>query len=152
LLSVLIRDGKLRAPSFDDGSVTMHDPCYLGRVNNETDAPRRALGVPSNANEYNTPIAEWLTKSQDNGNSIAEPKHKGRKTLCCGAGGGRMWMEEDADKRPSDRRTRELLATGAKTIAVACPFCRIMLDTSVGEQAQLLDIVELVAKSNQSDG
>lgn len=153
LIADLIEDGRLDAPEFSKGEVTLHDPCYLGRVNGEADAPRLALGVPSNQNGLETPLGQWLNQAQEDGNALAEPRHFGRKTLCCGAGGGRMWMEEETDQRPSARRAQELLDTGASKIAVACPFCRIMLDTSVpkeGSQAiPIEDIAEIVAKANE---
>jgi len=152
LLARLIEEGKLRAPNIESGSVTLHDPCYLARVNNEADAPRRALGVESRLNEHVTPIDRWLHSPMDEKRALAEPKHFAQKTLCCGAGGGRMWMEDPPNQRPSDRRMRELAETGAKTVAVACPFCRIMLDaarsTLPDADVELLDIVTLVERAN----
>jgi len=153
MLSELIDAEKLVAPSFHDGSIVLHDPCYLARINGEADAPRRALGVPSNLNGHVTPVERFLSNPMEPGNAIVEPEHFAQKTLCCGAGGGRMWMEEDPSQRPAERRAKELVATGAKTVAVACPFCRIMLDTSVnqvegGEDVKLIDIVELVQAAN----
>lgn len=63
-----------------------------------------------------------------------------------------MWMEEPVEKRPGDRRARELVATGAKTVAVGCPFCRIMLDASLkqvsSEEIRLVDLAELVEQAN----
>jgi Fe-S oxidoreductase len=83
---------------------------------------------------------------------LLEPEHTAHKTLCCGAGGGRMWMEEPIDQRPSTVRTKELLATGAKTVAAACPFCKIMLDTGIkqetDEEIRLVDIAELLQEAN----
>jgi Fe-S oxidoreductase len=127
LLQSLVRKGDLLAASRKD--VVYHDPCYLARVNEESDAPREIVG------------------------SMAEPEHRGRKTLCCGAGGGRMWMEEPAEQRPSNRRAEELIATGAKTVAVACPFCRIMLDAglkqaSPEEEIRLVDLAEVLSEAN----
>jgi Fe-S oxidoreductase/nitrate reductase gamma subunit len=148
-LQRLIADGKLNAPKFEAGSVALHDPCYLARINGEADAPRAALGVASAFNDSQTPVAQWLNAPMEKGNTLAEPRGHAQKTLCCGAGGGRMWMDEDTDKRPSDARMKELIATGAKTVAVACPFCRIMLETGAGsDQVNLVDIAELVGKAN----
>jgi len=153
LLAELIHQERLVAPSFDEGGVVLHDPCYLARINGEADAPRNALGAPSALNGHVTPLDRVLHQPMEAGNLLAEPEHFAQKTLCCGAGGGRMWMEEDINRRPSDRRAKELIATGAKTVAVACPFCRIMLDTSInqvdgGEDVKLIDIVEIVQAAN----
>lgn len=152
-LTKLIEERKLNAPQFEDGSVTLHDPCYLSRINDDADAPRHALGVNSHYNGRPTPVDRWLSEAMQTGNTLAEPPRHANKTLCCGAGGGRMWMEEEISQRPGDNRARELLKTGAGTVAVACPFCRIMLDASIqnvadGEEISLVDIAELVRKAN----
>ena len=130
LLGQLIGKGDLKAAKPERGKVVLHDPCYLGRVNEEVAAPRSMLG-----------------------GQAVEPVHAGRKTLCCGAGGGRMWMDETPSERPANRRADELAATGADTVAVACPFCRIMLQdglrqTSVPEMG-LVDLAELVLEANR---
>jgi Fe-S oxidoreductase len=129
LLSQLIAKGSLVAAAPSKGSVVLHDPCYLARVNDETEAPRSLLA-----------------------NQVESPVHSRRKTLCCGAGGGRMWMEESPDQRPGNRRSEELLATGAETVAVACPFCRIMLGDSLKQSARpetrLVDLAELLVEAN----
>jgi Fe-S oxidoreductase len=152
-ISRLIEEGRLAAPKFAPGSVTLHDPCYLARANNDPDSPRHALGVAANLDDHVTPVDRWLNESVEPGNALAEPERRAQKTLCCGAGGGRMWMEEDIDQRPGDNRARQLIGTGAKTVATACPFCRIMLDAAIGNVAngsdvQLVDIVELVRQAN----
>lgn len=151
-LARLVNEGKLKAPRFEQGSVTLHDPCYLGRINNEVDAPRIALGVPSNHNPFETPVGQYLNEPMEEGNVLVEVEARGRKTLCCGAGGGRMWMEEEPDKRPGERRARQLLETGAETIVVACPFCRIMLEASMQQIArngpQFKDVAEMVYEAN----
>jgi Fe-S oxidoreductase len=153
MLAELVAQGRLKAPSFADGEVTLHDPCYLGRVNNEADAPRVALGVRSNRNQSPSPLRDWLDEPMEPGNKIAEATHVGRKTLCCGAGGGRMWMEEDPSQRPGVRRILELASTGANTVVVACPFCRIMLDASLAQsgierQISLKDVCEILYEAN----
>lgn len=129
LLSELVSKDKLKAAQPARGSVAFHDPCYLGRVNEESEAPRHVLG-----------------------GDLAEPVQHGVKTLCCGAGGGRMWMEEAPDQRPGNRRAEQLLETGAKTVALGCPFCRIMLDASIKqvteEEIRLVDLAEMLQEAN----
>jgi Fe-S oxidoreductase len=78
-----------------------------------------------------------------------EMSRREAKTFCCGAGGGRMWMEEDPKHRVSTERAREALATGAKTVAVGCPFCLTMMSDGVaaqGQEARVLDVAELLAE------
>jgi Fe-S oxidoreductase len=111
-------------------TVAYHDSCYLGRYNDIYDAPRETL-------RRALPVVD-----------IVEPKRNRDRGLCCGAGGGRMWMEERQGKRINAERTEELLATGAETIAVACPFCMTMISDGVkAAQAEVpvLDIAEVVA-------
>ena len=151
LLQELITKDKLKSAKPNKGEVTFHDPCYLGRVNNESDAPRAVLGDQTNLTEVNPdgfPPASESTGER----RLAEPAHRGKKTLCCGAGGGRMWMEEPPDQRPGNRRAQELLDTGAKTVAVGCPFCRIMLDASIKQvstdEIRLVDLAEMLQEAN----
>lgn len=149
LLNELVQAGKLKSAS-PEGTV-YHDPCYLARVNNESDAPRALLGQTTDLNNTAVPAVAWL-EEDPTPETLLEPEHRGRKTLCCGAGGGRMWMEESPEQRPGNRRAEELLATGAKTIALGCPFCRIMLDASVkhitNEEIRLVDLAELLREAN----
>jgi len=128
----LIAAGRLRpAQGWDRGAVAYHDPCYLGRYNGILRQPRQALqAVP--------------------GLRVVEAAHHGQQGLCCGGGGGKMWMEEEADKRVNQVRLKELAATGARTIGVACPYCLSMLDDAVKskgleEQIAVLDVAEIVA-------
>ncbi len=110
--------------------VAYHDSCYLGRYNDIYDAPRTAL-------KRALPIME-----------LVEPPRTKDRGLCCGAGGGRMWMEENVGKRVNVERSEELLATGADQIAVACPFCMTMITdgvTGAGSTVPVLDISEVIA-------
>ncbi|HLF06868.1 MAG TPA: heterodisulfide reductase-related iron-sulfur binding cluster [Thermoplasmata archaeon] len=114
---------------------TYHDPCYLARYNDLTDPPRELL--------------------KDAGHEVVEMRRCYRKTFCCGAGGGRMWMEENIGKRVNIERTEEALATGADLVAVACPFCMTMLSDGVKskgleEKVAVKDIVEIVTASRRS--
>jgi Fe-S oxidoreductase len=151
MLQDLVQEGRLKSYSAAKGEVAFHDPCYLARVNNESDAPRSTLGDETNLNEHGPDALEFGSESAGTRN-LAEPKFYGRKTRCCGAGGGRMWMEEPANQRPGDKRARELLATGASTVAVGCPFCRIMLDASIKQvsdkEVNLVDLAELMQQAN----
>ncbi|MBX3119835.1 MAG: (Fe-S)-binding protein [Fimbriimonadaceae bacterium] len=144
LLAKLVDEGKLKGYKPLAGSTVYHDPCYLARVNNESDAPRKLLGE-------NTQLNDQVYPSSSSSN-LLEPEHLGRKTLCCGAGGGRMWMEEPPEQRPGNRRAEELLATGAKTVAIGCPFCRIMLDASIkqvtDEEIKIVDLAEAMQEAN----
>jgi Fe-S oxidoreductase/nitrate reductase gamma subunit len=122
-----------RVPMTEDGKglvVAYHDSCYLGRYNDIYDAPRETL-------KRALPVV-----------TLAEPKRTRSRGLCCGAGGGRMWMEEREGKRINVERTEELLATGANALAVACPFCMTMISDgakALGADVPVYDIAEVVA-------
>jgi len=129
----LVQSGRIKPIKPVTGTVVFHDSCYLGRYNGIMGAPRRAAAaVP--------------------GLSVIDPPNARERGLCCGGGGGHMWMEVKSAKRVNIIRTEELLATGARTVATACPFCLAMLDLGrkvVGAEERLAvkDVSELVAES-----
>ncbi|MGB7948303.1 MAG: (Fe-S)-binding protein [Candidatus Binatia bacterium] len=131
----LIREGKLKLAGKGDGSVTYHDPCYLGRHNGIFDQPRSLI--------------------ESTGARLVEPRRSRSNSFCCGAGGGQFWKEEEkGNERVSTNRYRELKETGAKTVATGCPFCmRMITDETAKEEPEaameVLDIAELVAKNLQ---
>lgn len=139
-LTELLRDGLLQVPEsggITPESLTYHDPCYLARVNGIHAAPRQILRTA-------------LGGAQPG--EFREMERREEKTFCCGAGGGRMWMEEDPKKRVSTERAKEALATGAKTVAVGCPFCLTMMTDGVaanaaeGTETRVLDVAEILAE------
>ena len=114
-----------------EGLVTFHDPCYLGRYNDTVEPPREVL-VRLGAKTVE------MEKSRKNG-------------FCCGAGGGRIFLEETIGKRVNVERTEQALATGARTVAVGCPFCMTMMTDgtkakNVEGSVQVKDLAELVAE------
>jgi Fe-S oxidoreductase len=127
LLAELVREGKL-TPKADAKPITYHDSCYLARHNDVRMEPRElvaAVGQP------------------------VEMKRSGKQTFCCGAGGAHMWMEERG-KQINAERVAEAAATGAETLAVACPFCTVMLDDGVreaGAELRVADVSTLLAES-----
>ncbi|HET8558896.1 MAG TPA: heterodisulfide reductase-related iron-sulfur binding cluster [Marmoricola sp.] len=143
LLNRLVREKKLTPVAVPGGangsgrSITYHDPCYLGRHNQVYSPPRELLEVIPDA-------------------TFTEMPRSGERSFCCGAGGARMWMEENIGERINVNRTREAVATGADQIAVGCPFCRVMLaDGLVAEQqngnareeVEVLDVAQLLLAS-----
>jgi Fe-S oxidoreductase len=138
-LSKLIGEGRLRVDDRRVRSVTLHDSCYLTRYNGVISETREVLGaVP--------------------GIELLEMEKSGRQTFCCGAGGGRMWMEESRGTRINAERTRQALATGAESVATACPFCLVMMRDGVadsgvpGEGVQVQDIAEILAAGLAASG
>jgi Fe-S oxidoreductase len=132
LLAELVNEGKIE-PKGDAGTITYHDSCYLARHNDVRADPRKIV------ESVGTPI---------------EMERREERTFCCGAGGARMWMEERA--RPiNEERAREAAGTGAETLAVACPFCTVMLDDGVkarGDEMRVVDVSTLLAESLSASG
>jgi Fe-S oxidoreductase len=136
-LMELIETGRLdlEGASLDE-RVTYHDSCYLGRHNDVYLAPRKVVGSLA-------------------GIDLIEMPRNGTRGLCCGAGGARMWMEEHVGKKVNIERTEEALATGASRIAVACPFCYVMMDDGVKEKqrdddVRVQDIAEVLIEAVES--
>jgi Fe-S oxidoreductase len=138
LLADLVTAGRLTPVQPVDGGVTYHDPCYLGRHNRVFTPPREVLGATVN------------------GAGLTEMPRNSERSFCCGAGGARMWMEERIGKRVNVERVEEALATGAKTIAVGCPFCFTMLGDGVtgkrasgeaGEDVEVVDVATVLLRS-----
>jgi Fe-S oxidoreductase len=129
LLSELIAAGRLQ-PRTGDGKITYHDACYLGRHNGEFDAPRSVIG-----------------------GEIEEMPRNRERSFCCGAGGARMWMEEESP-RINDTRFEEAVETGAETVATACPYCLVMLDDAAKGKAseiRVVDAATLLAESTLTE-
>ncbi len=138
-LQSLINAGKIKMKeggSFKGKKITYHDSCYLGRANNIYEAPRSVL--------------EALDAD------LAEMKRCRTKGLCCGAGGAQMFKDaEKGDKEVNVERSEEAIATGASTIAVACPFCMTMMSDGVKHfekenEIKVLDLAEIVAEEMEN--
>jgi len=127
-LAELVREGKL-SPAASERTITYHDSCYLARHNDVRAQPRELVAAV--------------------GKAVEMPRNRER-TFCCGAGGARMWMEEKRGRPINQERVREAAATGADTLAVACPFCTVMLDDGVretGAKLQVFDLATLLAEA-----
>jgi Fe-S oxidoreductase len=133
LLAKLIKEGRLSPKNHVNETITYHDSCYLGRYNNVYDAPREILkSIP--------------------GVKVVEPERKRETAMCCGAGGGLMWMEEHTGTRINVARTEQLLETNPTVISTGCPYCLTMIGDGtkakeVDEKVQTLDVVEILEKS-----
>lgn len=133
LLNDLIAQGLLKPTKTVKSAVTFHDSCYLGRYNDIYDAPRKILqSIP--------------------GIEVVEMENSRDTGRCCGAGGGRMWMEEKVGRRVNHMRLEDAKKTNAEIVATACPFCKIMLtdainDTKSASSMQSRDVVEILLES-----
>ncbi|MDI9915456.1 (Fe-S)-binding protein [Rhodococcus sp. IEGM 1379] len=135
LLNRLVRQKKLIPVASVSEDITYHDPCFLGRHNKVYDAPRELM--------------------EASGAKLIEMPRHGERSMCCGAGGARMWMEENIGKRINVDRVDEALSTNPKKIATGCPFCRVMLTDGVtarqeegkGEGVEVVDVAALMLNS-----
>jgi Fe-S oxidoreductase len=129
----LLREGKLKLTADGNGTVTYHDPCYLGRHNGVFDQPRALI--------------------ESTGAKLTEPSRNRSNSFCCGAGGGQFWKDEEkGTERVSTNRYRELKQTGAKTVATGCPFCMRMITEETAKEEpeiamEVLDVAEIVARN-----
>jgi Fe-S oxidoreductase len=128
LLNELVKEGRLTAVTRVDQKVTYHDPCYLGRHNQVYVPPRELVDAT--------------------GATRVEMERHADKSFCCGAGGARMWMEEKIGTRVNQNRGDEAIGTGASKVAVACPFCSVMLNDAVTKRqaegtAQGVEVVDV---------
>jgi Fe-S oxidoreductase len=129
----LVKAGKIKLKQMSDGALTYHDPCYLGRYNTVYDQPRSILRSVSKG-------------------GLRELTRHGQESFCCGAGGGRMWMEETIGKRIYLERAEEIVRCQVSKVAVGCPFCMTMIEDGMKElekeeEIKTMDIAELVAEN-----
>ena len=134
-LNELVAKGRLSPRTGQAATVTFHDPCYLGRYADEYEAPRHLLALAR-------------------GSEPREMRRSRDRSFCCGAGGGRMWMEEREGTRVNAERTNEALENGAETIGTGCPFCLTMLtdgvkETNRAEDVTVQDVAEILLASCQ---
>ena len=137
LLARLIDAGQLDPGPHSEEPIALHDPCYLARANGEVEAQRKVIGASQRRNSF-----------------CEMPRH-GEKTFCCGAGGGRTWFDETPEQRVSHLRAREAVATGAKTLATACPFCLNMMSDGMaavegGQDVKVLDVSEVLINARRA--
>jgi len=133
LLGHLVTGGRLAPGGGFEGTVTYHDPCYLGRHNRIFDEPRAVIDAIPGATKI-------------------EMRRCREKGFCCGAGGARMWLEEKIGTRVNMERTQEALGTGADVVSTACPYCMIMLDDAVRayakeDEVRVVDVSQLLEES-----
>jgi Fe-S oxidoreductase len=139
VLAQLVEDKKIIPVTESGQKVTYHDPCFLGRHNKVFAPPRELIGaVP--------------------GVQAQEMERSGEKSFCCGAGGARMWLEENTGTRINDTRATEALETGADVIATACPYCNVMLGDAVDakkangqarDNVEVIDVAQLLVRTTR---
>ena len=135
LLNTLVKEGRLKPVNRATNKLTYHDPCYLGRHNQIYEPPRELL--------------------ESTGVEVIEMPRNKERSFCCGAGGGRMWMEEKLGSRINLNRVDEAIATGAAEVAVGCPFCRVMVSdgmTGRGSDVAVLDVAQALLRTVKSEG
>jgi len=135
LLNTLVKEGRLKPIAKQSKKLTYHDPCYLGRHNQIYEAPRELL--------------------ESTGADLVEMPRNKERSFCCGAGGGRMWMEEKLGTRINLNRVDEAIATGAEEVAVGCPFCRVMVsDGAKGRESdvEVIDVAQALLRSVKNGG
>jgi Fe-S oxidoreductase len=131
LVAELVAAGRVKLTTPIPETITFHDPCYLGRYNGGYEAPRNILrAIP--------------------GLELKELERSRERGLCCGAGGGRMWMEEKLGSRINQTRMREIADSGAGAVGVSCPFCMVMIGNAkdeIGVATQPFDVLELARRA-----
>ena len=130
LLNQLLKEKRLLPIKMSHTAMTYHDPCYLGRHNGIYQPPRELL--------------------EATGAEISEMPRNKERSFCCGAGGGRMWMEEKLGSQINLNRVDEAIATGAQELAVACPFCRVMTTDGMSarqSEVEVLDVAQILLRS-----
>ena len=130
----LIADGRITLKENGKSKLTYHDSCYLGRYNNIYNEPRKSL-------------------HQIKGIDLIEMSRNKDKGFCCGAGGGRMFLEDEEGGRVNEERAKEAIKTGADTIASACPFCMTMMTDGIkhfekSEEIEVKDIAEIILENS----
>jgi Fe-S oxidoreductase len=134
LLNALVKEGRLKPVNKATNKLTYHDPCYLGRHNQIYEPPRELL--------------------ESTGVEVIEMPRNKERSFCCGAGGGRMWMEEKLGTRINLNRVDEAITTGAQEVAVSCPFCRVMVSDGVtgrGSDVAVLDVAQALLRTVKSE-
>ena len=130
-IEALLREGQIKVEAKAEAEITFHDPCYLGRYNDEYEAPRY-LGTAT-------------------GMKLVEMEKSRSQAMCCGGGGARVWMEDEGETRVNRNRLAQIQATGCNEVGVACPFCMIMLEDAKGalgvEDLAVRDVAEIIAEA-----